>query len=325
MDTGFSLLIKQLAQPLSPRERRELDEWRCYTPENRQLFSEITRLRLLSEYNRRNTIAATAHALARTLAKIRRRARGRLLLRITRYAAALLAAATLTLPVRKPSTAAKYTAITVSGNETVKKIHLPDGTTVWLGASSELQIPETYTSANRTVALKGKAYFDVEKNPESPLLVTTPCMNIKVTGTSFNICVDDRNRHTETVLVSGTVVLQDNRGKEIFEMSPGERVLYTVAGNSYTVSTVDVNTFTSWHLDQITFENASLREIVNKLSRLYDVNINLESKKLADRRYRCVINREETLEEALGILSYLAPIHYRIEDSEVFISERKIE
>jgi ferric-dicitrate binding protein FerR (iron transport regulator) len=125
----------------------------------------------------------------------------------------------------------------------------------------------------------------------------------------------------ETILASGKVVLQDNRKEDVYEMSPGEKVVFNAENNSYSVSTVDVNTLTSWHLDQIKFENATLREIVNKLSLIYDVNINLESKKLADRRYRYVINREESLKEVLDILSYLAPIHYRIEGNEVFITE----
>lgn len=146
-------------------------------------------------------------------------------------------------------------------------------------------------------------------------------MNVKVTGTSFNLFVNDESREVETILASGKVVLQDHHGKDIFEMSPGEKVVYTAKNNNYTVSTVDVNTFTSWYLDQITFENATLREIVNKLSLIYDVNINLESKRLADRRYRYVINKEETLKEVLDILSYLAPIQYRIEGNEVFITE----
>lgn len=97
--------------------------------------------------------------------------------------------------------------------------------------------------------------------------------------------------------------------------------MYNSDVNQYTVSSVDTNTITAWHLGQITFENVTLREIVNKLGLIYDVNINLESKKLADRRYRCVINHEESLKEVLDILAYLAPISYRIEGNEVFITE----
>ncbi len=87
---------------------------------------------------------------------------------------------------------------------------------------------------------------------------------------------------------------------------------------------MDVKAHTSWYLDQITFENATLREIVNKLSVIYDVNINLESAKLADHRFRYVINREETLVDVLDLLCYLAPIGYHINKNEVFITEQTL-
>ncbi|MDR2816193.1 MAG: FecR domain-containing protein, partial [Proteiniphilum sp.] len=269
----------------------------------------------------RNTVAETALALSRTQAKINRRATRRRVLQFSRYAAAVLLLVSLSIFGWMQLSAEKYTAITVSENESIKKIELSDGSTVWLSASSELQVPESFSPSGRKIALKGMAYFDVKKNPESPFMVTTPYMNVKVTGTSFNLSVDDENQQVETILVSGKVVLLNNRGKDVFKMSPGEKVLYTAKSNNYTVSTVNVNTFTSWHLDQITFENATLREIADKLSLIYDVHINLESKRLADRRYRYVINRGETLEEVLDILSYLAPIQYRIEENEVFITE----
>lgn len=322
MDSGFSLLIKYLSQPLSLTERQELEEWRNYSSENQLLFSEVSKLRLLNEYTRRNAVVAeTAVALSRTQAKIRRRTIHHRFLRVSQYAAVIALIVSLSIFGWIRLTPEKYTVITVTENESIKKIHLSDGSMVWLSASSELRIPESFSPSHRQIALKGKAYFDIEKNPGSPFLVTSPYMNVKVTGTSFNLFVNDESRQVETILASGKVVLQDNHGKDIFEMSPGEKVVYTAKNNNYTVSTVDVNTLTSWYLDQITFENATLREIVNKLSLIYDVNINLESKRLADRRYRYVINKEETLKEVLDILSYLAPIQYRIEGNEVFITE----
>lgn len=295
--------------------------WRALSSENQQLFSEVSKLRLHGEYKRRNTIPETVKALSRVQETIRGRAIRYRVLRVSRYAAAIALVVSLSIFGWTWLTAEKYTTITVTENESVKRVDLPDGSKVWLSAFSELQVPRSFSSSRRRVGLKGKAYFDIDKDPRSPFLVTSPYMNVKVTGTSFNLLVDEENRQVETILVSGRVMLQDHRGKDILEMSPGEKVMYAVGDDNYVVSTVDVNTLTSWHLDQITFEDATLREIVNKLSLIYGVNINLESKRLADRRYRYVINREETLEEVLDILGYLAPIHYRIEGDEVFITE----
>lgn len=321
MDSGFSILVKYLSGPLSTAERQELEEWRASSSENQQLFSEVSKLRLLNEFTRQNTIPATALALSEIRKKIRRPIFRYPFRNIMKYAAAIVVIISLTIFGLVRFTAENYTVISVAENESIKKIRLDDGSMVWLTASSELRIPESFSTSDRRVSLKGKAYFDVQKNPQSPFRVTSRYMNVKVTGTSFDLLVENEGRHVETILVSGKVVLQNSRKKDIFEMSPGEMVVYDAESDNYTVSTVDVNTLTSWHLDQITFENATLREIVNKLSLIYDVNINLESKKLADHRYRYVINREETLKEVLDILSYLASIQYRIEGNEVFITE----
>ncbi len=321
MDSGFSLLVKYLSSPLSPAERQELEEWRMCSPENQSLFSEVSRLRLISEFRRGNTVSGTALALSRVQEKFRRRTLQYRFFNVFKYAAAIAFIVLLSVFAWKQWTAGRYTTIVVAEHESVKKVNLADGSTVWLGASSELRIPRSFSSSRRILSLKGRAFFDVRKNPRSPFLVTSPYMNVKVAGTSFDLFVDDEEHRVEAILASGKVVLQDDRKEDVFEMSPGEKVVFNAENNSYSVSTVDVNTLTSWHLDQIKFENATLREIVNKLSLIYDVNINLESKKLADRRYRYVINREESLKEVLDILGYLAPIHYRIEGNEVFITE----
>lgn len=324
MDSGFSLLVKYFSQQLSVNERQKLEEWRISSAENSQLFSEVSKLKMLKEYTKCNTVAENSLALFRVQKKIRRRTSLYRFRNILKYAAVAVIIISLSLFARTQFTAGKYTTIVVAGNESVKKVDLEDGSTVWLAQFSELRIPVSFSSEHRQVSLKGKAYFDVKKNPESPFVVTSPYVNVKVTGTSFDLFVDDEGRCVETILASGKVVLQDNRKKDVFEMSPGEKVVYNAENNRYSVSTVDVNTLTSWHLDQIKFENATLREIVNKLSLIYDININLESKKLADRRYRYVINREESLKEVLDILSFLAPIDYSIEGSEVFITEKRI-
>ena len=321
MESNNSILIKYLSQPLSADERDELLKWRALSSENQTLFSEASKLHLLNEYKNRNTVAETTLALSRIQRKIHRNKTRYSLRNIIKYAAVIVLTVGLSLFAWERLSAEKYTTIVVAENESVKKVHLADGTSIWLSESSELRIPKSFSADNRKVLIKGKAFFDVHKNPESPFLVSSSFLNVKVTGTSFDLFVDEDKKQVETILVSGKIILQDTDGKDVYGMSPGERVSYDSENNQFTIKTVDANTLTAWHLDQITFENATLREIVNKLSLIYDVNINLESKRLAERRYRYVINREETLKEVLDILSYLAPIKYRIEDNEVFIAE----
>ena len=86
---------------------------------------------------------------------------------------------------------------------------------------------------------------------------------------------------------------------------------------------VDVNVCAVWRFNQLVFENTTLREIANQLSIKYNVNVNIESSRLAQRRFRCVINEDERLPDVLEQLCYLAPITYRIESSEIYISEKQ--
>lgn len=157
------------------------------------------------------------------------------------------------------------------------------------------------------------------KQASSLFNVSTGYVNIQVKGTSFDVKVDAEKKQVETVLVSGEVDLLDTAWNKVLAVSPGEKVTYNQRRNEYTTEIVDVNIPTAWRLRQFVFENATLREIAKKLSIKFNVNINIESSALAQRKFRCVINEDEGLADILKLLEYLAPIHYRIEEKEVFI------
>lgn len=322
MEHSFTLIIKYLSgHSLSPEEKKLLLDWQALSSENASIFSEIKKLRLLTEYNRYNTDEQKEMAFSSLQARISHQSRTVRLRNLLKYAVSILLVISLSMFGWEFFNTIKYTTIATTPNETVKKVQLIDGSTVWLSGTSELRIPKSYSSTHREVLLKGKAFFDIHKDSISPFLVASRYTQIKVMGTSFDLTMNNDGKDVETILVSGKVMIQNSRKQNIFEVTPGEKVIYNAEQNKYTVELVDANTLTAWHLDQITFDNTTLREIVNKLSLIYDVNINLESKQIANRRFRCVINREESLKEVLDILSYLAPIKYRIEEDEVFITE----
>lgn len=147
-------------------------------------------------------------------------------------------------------------------------------------------------------------------------------VNIQVKGTSFDVKIDKEKKKVETVLVSGEIELLDSNRKKVMDVAPGEKVTYHQNKNEYTTETIDINIPTAWRLRQFAFENATLREIANKLSVKFNVNINIGSSALAQRKFRCVVNEEEGLVDILDLLGYLAPIDYKIEGREVFIYEQ---
>lgn len=323
MKLDNKLFVKYVVGDTTPEELKELLEWRNSSMQNRELFTSLTQLRISYRYMHYNTPDRIAQSFRQLNRRITKGTARYWLGRISACAAMLTILFALSYGgwqyFHQPDS---YTTIIVGEGEQIKKITLEDGTLVWLNRHSSLTIPASFSTENRKVKVDGEVYFDVKKSLGSPFLVDAGEVNVKVIGTSFNVNTEKNGNKIEAVLVTGKILLVDDADKTLLEMSPGEKVTFTPERNEFYVETVDVNISAAWHLDQLTFESVTLREIVNKLSAIYDVNINLESKKMAERRFRCVINRDESLVEVLDILTYLAHIRYQIEGDEVFISEQ---
>ena len=321
MEFDYALLAKYLIGSLSPEEMEEVLRWRDLSAENEVVFSEVLRLRLSWNAAKYADGERIDMALEKVNVRINRARRYRIARSLLKYAAIILLFVSFSAVgwnYFKPET---YVTIALGDSESVKKVTLDDGSVVWLRGNSVLKIPQSFSAVNRTVSLQGEAFFDVAKNAQFPLYVSTNYVNIKVLGTAFNVKTDEKHQNVETVLARGKVALLDKQWNPILDMSPGEKVTYDNNKNEYATEVVDVNVCTAWRLNQFVFENVTLREIVNQLSVKFNVNINLESTKLAQRKFRCVINEDESLPDILKLLKYLAPIQYRIEGKEIFIYE----
>ena len=321
MEFNYALLAKYLIGSLSSEEMEEVMRWRDLSAENETVFSEVLRLRLSWNTAKYADNERIDMALEKVNVRINRARRYRIARSLLKYAAVILLLVSFSAVgwnYFKPET---YMTIALGDSEGVKKVTLDDGSVVWLRGNSALKIPQSFSAVNRTVSLQGEAFFDVAKNAQYPLYVSTNYVNIKVLGTAFNVKTDEKHQNVETVLARGKVALLDKQWNPILDMSPGEKVTYDNNKNEYATEVVDVNVCTAWRLNQFVFENVTLREIVNQLCVKFNVNINLESTKLAQRKFRCVINEDESLPDILKLLKYLAPIQYRIEGKEIFIYE----
>ncbi|WP_298546483.1 FecR family protein [uncultured Parabacteroides sp.] len=323
MEFNYALLAKYLVGNLSSEEMEEVMRWRDLSTENETVFSEVFRLRLSWNAAKYADNERIDRALEKINARINRTRRYGTVRSLLKYAAVILLLVSFSSVgwnYFKPET---YMTIALGDSEGVKKVALDDGSVVWLRGNSVLKIPQSFSVVNRTVSLQGEAFFDIAKNAKSLFIVATDYVKVEVHGTSFNVNVDAANKTVETILVRGSISLQTLNGKNILEMNPGERVTFSLNENTCFTEHVDVNVCATWRFNQLVFENTTLREIANQLSIKYNVNVNIESSKLAQRRFRCVINEDERLPDVLEQLCYLAPITYRIENSEIYISEKQ--
>ena len=312
MDFDYRLLAKYLIDTLSPEEMGKVQEWRVLSIDNEYVFSKLVELRISGKFTQYNTSEHIEKALEGLNAKINSRRRFQIFHSVMRYAAVILLLVSFSYVGWDYLRPDNYVTITVKQGEDVKKIMLADGSAVWLKGGASLKIPEAFAENSRKLSLQRMHNLHY---------MFRRIMSIKVLGTAFNVKTDEKHQNVETVLARGKVALFDKQWKAVLDMSPGEKVTYNNYKNEYATEFVDVNICTAWRLNQFVFENVTLREIVNQLSVKFNVNINLESSKLAQRKFRCVINEDESLSDILKLLKFLAPIQYRIEGSEIFIYE----
>lgn len=318
MDFDYGLLAKYLTGRLSSAEMAEVMKWRALSAENESVFSDLVRLRVSWNYTKYKDEACVDKALVEVNERIDRTNTHRLYFNLLKYVAVLFLVLSFSFAGYEYFKPENEVWITVKPGGEIKKVTLADGTIVWLKEGASLKIPDSFSTTKRQVSLQGDAFFDVAKNDES-FYVSTAYLNIGVYGTAFELNVDHEGRRVETTLVRGKISLLDRDWINVLDMQPGEKVTYNRNGNRYETEKIDANLCATWRFNQTVFENETLREIANRLSSKYSVNVNIESSQLARRKFRCVINKDESLTDVLKLLGYLAPIDYKIEGSEVFI------
>lgn len=151
------------------------------------------------------------------------------------------------------------------------RVELPDESVVWLQSGSRLTYGASY---DRNVSLEGEAYFDVQTNIEKPFVVHTADINIKVTGTVFNLRAYPDEHLVETTLACGSVSLEDPYGHAVFHLRPGQQVSYSRSDRSTEARPVDAWNILLNKYGFITIPDASLTEICSVLENVYGVKIN---------------------------------------------------
>jgi ferric-dicitrate binding protein FerR (iron transport regulator) len=197
-------------------------------------------------------------------------------------------------------------------------ITLPDGTRVWLNASSSLRFPVTFNGADRTVEFTGEAYFEVAANARQPFRVNVPDrINVEVLGTAFNINAYTNDRNSYTTLVNGAVKISP-AGKTggTVVLKPGEQLQAT--GSSFDVmSNANVEKAIAWKNGLFNFDNVGLRDMMRQLERWYDLEVVYEGN-VPNIVFFGEMSRKLKLSDVLNGLER-SDVHFRLEEDRKLI------
>lgn len=194
------------------------------------------------------------------------------------------------------------------------QVQLPDGTIVWLNSGTNLSYPSSFTDGNRNVKLIGEAFFDVAKDVKHPFVVDLGKINIEVVGTKFDVINYEQDGQTEVVLASGKVKLfekHENKSWLVSEMQPGQQAIYLKAGNTISLKDVDVEKYSSWIGGKLIFKDDSMDQIIRKLDRWFNVQIEIADPSIGGYIYTATF-QNETIEQILSLIKRTSPVEYTI-------------
>jgi len=191
-------------------------------------------------------------------------------------------------------------------------IELGDGTKVFLNHGSKLKYPYRFEGDNRKVFLTGEAYFEVAHNSKVPFIVGTNRMDVKATGTAFNVSAYADDDAVATTLVEGTVILYDRKSNcEIKALTPGECLKFNLQKNSFTLETENTVKYTAWKDGLLVFKNDNVEDVAKKLARWYNIEVEITNKKIKAYPFTATFT-DETLPQVLELLSLVTPVSYQL-------------
>ena len=207
------------------------------------------------------------------------------------------------------------------------QITLSDNSTIWLNSGSKLIYPVHFADKKREVFLDGEAVFEVTPDKTQPFHVVTRDMEIKVLGTVFDLCAYSDDSTVNTVLERGSVELNYKRGslfgstKE--KMVPGMLAIYDPADETLVQKNVNTKDYTSWRYGYLVMEKKSLGSIAKKLSRYYNISIEIESPELADETFSGYLDLRNSATQVLSLISEMMDIELEQTDHLIKIKKKQ--
>lgn len=198
---------------------------------------------------------------------------------------------------------------------------LSDGTVVYLNTETKLTFPDFFSDYQREVTLSGEAFFEVSKSQTRPFIVKTTNYDVKVYGTSFNVCAYGNDNFSHTTLVEGSVGIETFSGNEL-KLIPGEQALFRTTTN--TIDTREVNTYvyTSWKDGKFVFDHETLEGLTKKLERWYNVDFSFADEKLKTYHFSGTIERYNDLSSILNVVALTTHIEFQINGNSVSVIQK---
>jgi transmembrane sensor len=227
------------------------------------------------------------------------------------------------------------------------QLTLPDGTKVWLNATSTFKFPAAFTGKEkRRVELTGEAYFEVAKvnysSPDGikrlPFIVASKGQEIEVLGTHFNVKAYPNEPVIKTTLLEGLVRVTSLRTPKRFTgtdpsmidpLDPMNGVKSVVLepnqesilkGDEIVVKPVRAAEAIAWRNGDFIFRSTRLENIMLVLERWYDVEVIYQKDSLNNTEILGgTISKSHDMHDVLKSLELIANVHFKVDGKRITV------
>ncbi len=152
----------------------------------------------------------------------------------------------------------EYAEISVPYGEQMRVI-LQDGSIVHLNSDSRLRYPKQFGLFNRTVELWGEGYFNVARDENRPFKVDLQGVEVRVTGTRFNV--------------------------KAYAAEPNIWVTLDESGKCLISRPDNMEQISAWRSNSLNFYLTPLNEIIKVMERHYDVHFIVKDSTVLKNRF----------------------------------------
>lgn len=182
---------------------------------------------------------------------------------------------------------------------------LPDSSTVTLNAGSEVKYSSDF-GEQRSIWLKGEAFFKVTKNINSPFTVQTNDFDVKVLGTEFNVNSTTTNQTVS--LAKGKVNVLLKESKDEINLVPNEELVWNSKTKSVIKRNFDVNKVSAWKDNILILDDEKFEDALPKINQFYGVNFIIKDSAIANQHIKGAF-KNQTIDEFITSLEFISDVN----------------
>lgn len=314
----YILIAKSLDGEADAAEQQQLEAWLNENVANRDIYenmkavwSETDTLFSQPEFN---VTAAWENVSAQTV----NIATEKKTVTFRKWMAISSAAAALLLIIIAVKIFTKKDWVTVTANEKMMAVNLPDNSRVRLEAGSTLKYPKTFSKNHRNVSLQGKAFFDIIHKNDQPFTVDANTVDVSVLGTSFYVTTGEAKATVTVTTGKVAMSLKDHSDKIV--LTPGNKGIF----ENHKFNMVSDTNFVYYRQGLLEFKAVAFSGALAAIAKVTNSSISLD-RNLNNAVKEQLIEisfRDQPLEKMLDEICLITNTHWKKDNGQYLIYAR---